>query len=532
MKYILQNLRVDIEKGADVSALAFDVARKKLDKANIKAQNISLSKRSVDARKKDDIHYVCSVIFETNAPVNERSLKRVGAVALAQKKFELTFGKEELSSRPIVVGMGPCGMFAALMLAENGYCPIVLERGPSVYERKAKVDEFYKTGILDVNANIQFGAGGAGTFSDGKLVTRINDDRCSYVLERLVEFGAPKDILYNAKPHLGTDNLLGIVDKVSERIEELGGKIYYNTAVLSVNTKNGAAYSVNTSRGEIACGALVLALGHSARDTYKTLIERGYDVVAKPFSVGVRIEHLQSELDRAMYGDMAQYLPHAEYSLSKIVGERGVYSFCMCPGGEVVAAASEEGGVVTNGMSNYARDGINANAALAVSVLPKDFGNTPLAAIQFQRDLENAAFCSGGCNYFAPSQTVGAFMSGTCDKSFGKIKPTYMGGGKTQFCDLNTILPGFVSEMLKIGIADFDRKINGFGSECAVLTGVETRTSAPVRILRDENMLANGFFNIYPAGEGAGYAGGITSAAVDGIAASAKLMSKYRAPSC
>ena len=528
MKYILQNLRVDIEKGADVSALAFDVARKKLDKANIKAQNINLSKKSVDARKKDDIHYVCSVIFETNAPINERSLKRVGATQLAQKKFELEFGDDQLNARPVVVGLGPCGMFSALLLAENGYRPIVLERGPSVFERKAKVNEFYKTGILDVNANIQFGAGGAGTFSDGKLVTRINDDRCSYVLERLVDFGAPKEILYNAKPHLGTDNLLGIVDRVSKRINELGGEIHYNTTVLSVNTKNGVAYSVNTNRGEIACGALILALGHSARDTYKTLIEQGYDVVAKPFSVGVRIEHLQSELDCAMYGDMAQYLPRAEYSLSKIVGERGVSSFCMCPGGEVVAAASEEGGVVTNGMSNYARDGVNANAALAVSVLPKDFGNTPMAAIQFQRDLEKAAFSAGGGNYFAPSQTVGGFMNGTLDKSFGKVLPTYMGGEKTQFVNLDKVLPGFVTEMLKVGIADFDRKIKGFGADYAVLTGVETRTSAPVRILRNENMLANGSLNIYPAGEGAGYAGGITSAAVDGIAVAAKLMAKYR----
>ena len=229
-----------------------------------------------------------------------------------------------------------------------------------------------------------------------------------------------------------------------------------------------------------------------------------------------------------MYGDMAQYLPHAEYSLSKIVGERGVYSFCMCPGGEVVAAASEHGGVVTNGMSNYARDGVNANAALAVSVLPKDFGNTPISAIQFQRDLEKTAFLAGGGNYFAPAQTVGAFMNGFVDRSFGKVTPTYMGGDRTCFCDLNKILPSFVSEMLKIGLADFDRKIKGFGAEYAVLTGVETRTSAPVRILRNENMLAIGSCNIYPAGEGAGYAGGITSAAVDGIAVAAKLMSKYR----
>lgn len=528
MKYILQNLRVEIEKGADISDLTIEAVQKKLNKAMVKAQNIRLSKRSVDARKKDDIHYVCSAIFETDSPVNERVLKKMGAVPLAEKKLELTFGDKPLDLRPVIVGMGPCGMFAALILAENGYRPIILERGPSVYERKAEIDAFYKTGILNTCANIQFGAGGAGTFSDGKLVTRINDDRCSYVLERFVQFGAPGEILYNAKPHLGTDNLLGIVDRISQRIEELGGNIYYNTKVESVNLKNNVACSVNTSRGEIPCGALILAVGHSARDTYKTLIDCGYDVVAKPFSVGVRIEHIQKELDEAMYGNMAPYLPPAEYSLSKVVGDRGVYSFCMCPGGEVVAAASEEGGVVTNGMSNYARDGVNANAALAVSVLPKDFGNTPLSAIEFQRKLERAAFSAGGGNYFAPAQTLGAFMSGTCDKSFGKVVPTYMGGNKTQFCDLNRTLPSFVSEMLKVGINDFGRKIRGFDAEYAVLTGVETRTSAPVRILRDVNMLANGFENIYPAGEGAGYAGGITSAAVDGIAVAAKLMSVYR----
>ena len=529
MKYILQNLRVDIEKGADTQELAIEVASQKLNRAAVKAQNIRLSKRSVDARKKDDIHYVCSVIFETEGVLNERTLKKVGAVAVANKKLELTFGDKLLEKRPVVVGMGPCGMFAALLLAENGYRPIVLERGPSVYKRKAEIDAFYKSGSLNTDANIQFGAGGAGTFSDGKLVTRINDDRCSYVLERFVQFGAPSEILYNAKPHLGTDNLLGIVDRISARIEDLGGNIYYDTKVDSINLKNNVAVSVNTNRGEIPCGALILAIGHSARDTYKTLFESGYDIAAKPFSVGVRIEHIQSELDEAMYGNMAQYLPHAEYSLSKVVGERGVYSFCMCPGGEVVAAASEEGGVVTNGMSNYARNGINANAALAVSVLPKDFGNGPMSAIEFQRDLERAAFNAGGGNYFAPAQTVGAFMNAPFvkDNSFGRVKPTYMGGEKTRFGDLNQILPPFVSEMLKLGIADFDKKIRGFGAEYAVLTGVETRTSAPVRILRNGNMLANGLENIYPAGEGAGYAGGITSAAVDGIAVAAKLMSEY-----
>ena len=288
------------------------------------------------------------MIFETQGKIGERTLKKLGAIPVAEKKMTFTVGNTPMSERPVVVGLGPCGMFAALILAENGYRPIVIERGSSVYRRQAAVDVFYKTGALDPNSNIQFGAGGAGTFSDGKLVTRINDDRCSFVLKKFVEFGAPKEILYNAKPHLGTDNLLGIVDRIAMRICELGGEILYETKLLSVNAIGNTVHSITTDRGDMPCGALILAIGHSARDTYENLLGMGMDIIAKPFSVGVRIEHLQRELDTAMYGDMAQYLPHAEYNLSKVIDGRGVYSFCMCPGGEVVAAASEDGGVVTN----------------------------------------------------------------------------------------------------------------------------------------------------------------------------------------
>lgn len=528
MKYILQGLRVEIEKNVDVADLAAEAARKKLVKCSVNAQNVSLSKRSVDARKRDDIHYVCSVIFETQGKIGERTLKKLGAIPVAEKKMTFTVGNTPMSERPVVVGLGPCGMFAALILAENGYRPIVIERGSSVYRRQAAVDAFYKTGKLDVNSNIQFGAGGAGTFSDGKLVTRINDDRCSFVLKKFVEFGAPREILYNAKPHLGTDNLLGIVDRIAMRICELGGEILYETKLLSVNTTGSSVYSITTDKGDIPCGALILAIGHSARDTYENLLGKGMDIIAKPFSVGVRIEHLQRELDFAMYGDMAQYLPHAEYNLSKVIDGRGVYSFCMCPGGEVVAAASEEGGVVTNGMSNYARNGVNANAALAVSVLTSDYGNTPMGAISYQRELERKAFEAAGRDYRAPAMTVGAFMGDASCTEFTKVMPTYMGGEKTRFCNLDSILPSYVTEMLKVGISDFGRRIHGFDAPYAVLTGVETRTSAPVRICRDQSLLATGYVNLYPAGEGAGYAGGITSAAVDGIEAATKLMSVYR----
>ena len=295
-----------------------------------------------------------------------------------------------------------------------------------------------------------------------------------------------------------------------------------------MNAIGNKVHSITTDRGDMPCGALILAIGHSARDTYENLLGMGMDIIAKPFSVGVRIEHLQRELDTAMYGDMAQYLPHAEYNLSKVIDGRGVYSFCMCPGGEVVAAASEDGGVVTNGMSNYARDGVNANAALAVSVLTSDYGNTPMGAISYQRELERRAFVAAGRDYRAPAMTVGAFMGDTSHKDFTKVMPTYMGADRTRFCDLDAILPSYVTEMLRVGIADFGRRIKGFDAPYAALTGVETRTSAPVRICRDEKMLATGYSNLYPAGEGAGYAGGITSAAVDGIEAATRLMSVYR----
>ena len=420
-------------------------------------------------------------------------------------------------------------MFTALTLAENGYEPIVLERGGNIASRKKAVASFYQTGILDVGSNIQFGAGGAGTFSDGKLVTRINDHRCSYILTRLVEFGAPEDITVNAKPHIGTDLLEKIVDNMAARIEELGGKIYYNTQMTGIKTDaSGRATSVLTNNGEIECGTLTLALGHSARDTYSYLLKSCYVIEPKAFSVGVRVEHLQSDISYALYGDKASELPPGEYSLSKREGERGVYSFCMCPGGEVVAAASEEGGVVTNGMSRRARDMVNANSAIAVSVNKEDYGNSVEGAIEFQRNLEKRAFAMGGGNYNAPMQTLGDFMNSCLKNEPTRVNPSYMGGNRTTPCDLNKLLPAFVCEMLKIGFADFGRKIQGFDAPYALLTGVESRTSAPVRIIRNTDMTAIGHSNVYPCGEGAGYAGGITSASLDGLACALEIMKRYK----
>ena len=334
--------------------------------------------------------------------------------ALENVVLKPEFGSEPMEKRPVVVGMGPAGMFCALILAENGYAPIVLERGDDVDTRAAAFERFCREGVLDGESNIQFGAGGAGTFSDGKLVTRINDEKCSYVLERFHEFGAHEEILYDAKPHIGSDVLRDVVKNLEARIVSLGGDVLYRHRVDDIKTNSKRAISVVSRGEEIDLSVLVLAIGHSARDTYKMLLDKELFIEPKPFSVGLRIEHLQKDIDRALYGEYAGHtrLKRGEYALSHRAGDRGVYTFCMCPGGEVVAAASEEGGVVVNGMSSYARDGKNANSAVCVSVRPEDYGNTPERAIEYQRRLERAAYTAGGSDYRVPLQTLGDFFDG------------------------------------------------------------------------------------------------------------------------
>lgn len=518
---IIDGIRIPINSG-DGEALS--AAEKKLRSAGVPFEKgtLHIYKRSVDARHKDRISFVYSVCAETEVPPNDINVPGIRA---AQCRLEETVrGCEKMKGRPYIVGFGPAGMFCALMLAENGMRPVVLERGAPVDERVKKVDAFYKTGTLDTDTNIQFGAGGAGTFSDGKLITRIGDSRTAYVLEKLCEMGAPKDITRVAKPHIGTDILRDVVKNFASRIEELGGEIRYGSKVDGIGD---GWLSVNGEK--ISCGCTVLAPGHSARDTYEKLVSDGWAIEAKPFSVGVRIEHLQSELDRAMYGDeaLSERLGHAEYQLSHRKGERGVYTFCMCPGGEVVAAASEEGGVVTNGMSRRKRDSGIANSAVAVSVLPSDFGSSPLGAIDFQRILEKKAFEAGGRDFSAPCQTVGNFFKGKAGDITSKFTPTYM-NGRIAPADLCKILPLFVTPMLKEGLACFGRKIKGFSDGDIPLTGVETRTSAPLRILRDkETLCAAGHPLVYPCGEGAGYAGGITSAAVDGMRTAQAILERF-----
>jgi len=439
-----------------------------------------ISKLSVDARKKKDVCYVASVIACYDGKKIPGSLcKKYGVEEILPPEM-LNFPECEKKpeNRPVVVGFGPAGMFAALLLAESGFAPIVLERGDDIDSRVESVERFYREQILDPDSNIQFGAGGAGTFSDGKLITRINDGLCSYVLERLVEFGAPEEILYSARPHIGTDRLRDVVKNIAARIEEAGGDILYRSKMESLDVKDGAAKSVILSDGRVIdCEGVILALGHSARDTYGYLIDGGFAVEPKPFSVGVRIEHLQEDIDRAMYGDFAGKpgVPHAEYNLSHRVGERGIYTFCMCPGGEVMAAASEDGGIVTNGMSRYSRDGKNANAAVAVSVMREDYGNTARAAIDFQRRIERAAYAKAG-GYAAPAQTVGEFL-GRANTQKGYVSPTYM-GGNVSWCGFEDVLPDFVISSLTEALVAFGRKIEGYDRSEAVLTGPK-----PVRLL-------------------------------------------------
>ncbi len=529
-KYTVNNIKLSYRASKDA---AISVAKKHLLKffSPKDILSINIAKRSLDARKKDNICFVYSVTAELacDKDIGESALLRENMIKTIEEPIIPDFGETEMAERPVVVGFGPCGMFAALLLAEYGYAPIVIERGADIEEREKAVERFLKEQILDTESNIQFGAGGAGTFSDGKLVTRINDKKCAYVLKTMVELGAPARILYEAKPHIGTDILKTVVTNMRARLEALGATVLFNTKFTGFTEKNGRISAVHTSRGELPCSLAVLALGHSARDTFSMMFEKNFTVIPKAFSVGVRIEHLQEDIDRGLYGAHAgdPLLPKGEYGLSYREGERGVYTFCMCPGGTVIAAASEENGVVTNGMSRYSRDGKNANSAIAVSVLPADYGNTPVAAWNFQRELEKRAFTLGGKSYAAPASTVGDLLGGTCGTRPTRVQPTYM-DGKVEFVDLNELFPAFVSDFLKKGIRDFGKKLPGFDAPWAMLTGVESRTSSPIRIERGKDFTAIGYENIYPCGEGAGFAGGITSAAVDGINCALMIMAKYK----
>lgn len=516
---------------------AFSVTKAKLKAVGMKIgeRKLNIFRKSIDARRKNDIKIVYSVSLCGEFSDKEAEFlyaNGIDEVKLTRPIFEM--GTEDLKASPIIVGSGPAGLFAALTLAEAGYNPILLERGSRVLDRIKAVADFKGGAPLDENTNIQFGAGGAGTFSDGKLITRIGDPLSNYVLDRFVEFGAPEEIRYLAKPHIGTDILSLVTERMLTRLSELGGKVFYNTKFeRPITDSSGRVTAVVTDKGVLEAGVLLLAIGHSARDTYSSLFDAGFVAEAKPFSVGMRIEHLTEDIDRAMYGSFAgnKNLGHAEYALSHNTKVRGVYTFCMCPGGEVVAATSECLGVVSNGMSRHSRDGLNSNSAVVCSVFKEDYGSDPRAAIEFQRRIERAAFSAGGGNYSAPIITVGDFLRGKLKSEPKRITPTYMDGKRVTLASPNHYLPSFVCTGIKDALLAFDGKIQGFAADDAVLTGAETRTSAPIRLPRDKNsFVALGFDNVYPAGEGAGYAGGITSAAIDGLRCSMAIMKRYKLP--
>ncbi len=491
-----------------------------------KIRRLSIVRRSVDARKKPDVRIIYTVDVAVDGNEN-KILKQSGckrASIASDKYYKVPKCKNQPSHRPVVVGFGPAGMFAALVLAIAGLKPIILERGEDAVSRNAKVEKFWQTGELDPASNVQFGEGGAGTFSDGKLNTGVNNPRIGWILEQFVKAGAREDILFDAKPHVGTDVLLTVVQNIRQRIISLGGEVRFCAQVTGILQEQGAIVGLQINEKEtIACDKVIFAIGHSARDTFRYLQGMGLPLEAKPFAMGVRIEHPQQVIDKSQYGCNNPVLPPADYKLVKHLDSETVYTFCMCPGGYVVAAASQTGGVVTNGMSYADRDGENANAALLVTLNPKDFPtDDPLSGMYWQEEIEQKAYRVGGNRYFAPAQRVEDFLAGRPTLQAGTVQPSYRPG--VTWCDLHDVLPEKITGALKAALPELDDRLKGFADPDSVLTAPETRSSSPVRIVRDESHQSVGLRGLYPAGEGAGYAGGIMSAAIDGMLCAESLM--------
>lgn len=523
-------LSIEDEKSKLLSVLSKKIGIKREDILEFK-----IFKQSVDARQRDDMiffNYTVDVGLANEASILKRHQGQGVSAAPETGYSYVRRGLEKMKFRPVIVGSGPAGLFAGIVLAEMGYGPLLLERGADVDRRVKAVQKFMEEGELDTECNIQFGEGGAGTFSDGKLTTLIRDVRCRKVLEEMVLAGAPEEILYLNKPHVGTDKLRTVVKNLRQKIEGLGGEFRFSCRVTDIFVEGEALEGIEVNGNErVPADVLIMAPGHSARDTFEMLYKRKVDMSPKPFSIGVRIEHRQELIDQAQYKRFAGHekLGPADYKLACHASNgRSAYTFCMCPGGEVVPATSEEGCVVTNGMSLYARSSPNANSALLVGVEPGDFGSShPLAGVEFQRRWERLAFALGGGGYNAPAQLVGDFLAGRASTEIGSVAPTYQRA--VTLASLEGCLPPYVTETLKEAIPAMDKKLRGFAASDAVLTGVETRSSSPVRIVRSENFEA-GVKGFYPAGEGAGYAGGIVSSAVDGIRAAEAIASKYSPP--
>ncbi len=495
-------------------------------------EKFSLFKRSIDARKKADIRFNASIDVWLNINENKALSRAKCKKAAIVNPYEYIVPEaESLNSRPVVIGFGPAGMFAALILAKAGAKPIVIERGQDCDSRIEAINSFIKTGKLNTESNIQFGEGGAGTFSDGKLNTGTKDVRSRNVLIEFVKHGAPEEILYNAKPHVGTDKLRAVIKNIRNTIISLGGEVRFETKLTSIkftdNKITAAEVESKDKKELIETDNIILAIGHSSRDTFEMLFNSNILMEQKPFSIGARIEHLQSDIDKAQFGSFAgnKRLGAAPYKLNvKTSNGRGAYTFCMCPGGEVVPAASEENMLCVNGMSEFKRDKTNANSALLVSVSPDDYGSDHvLAGVEYQRKIEKAAYNTGGGDYIAPVQKVGDFLNNQKSTSFGSVLPSYSRG--TTFGKLDDYLPDYITLSMREAIVGMDKYLKGFMDPDALLTGAETRSSSPVRILRNpETLQSVSIKGLYPCGEGAGYAGGIISAAVDGIKCAEKVL--------
>ncbi|MBQ3090554.1 MAG: hypothetical protein IJD21_08370 [Oscillospiraceae bacterium] len=513
----ISNIRLPL--GSDRQLLERKLA-KLLRVGQSEIREIQLVKQSIDARKKEELKLVYTV--NVCLKDEELALKRAGGGAKRLEKKPYLFPETSpwTHKPPVIAGMGPAGLFAALYLARNGIPSIVLERGKPVEERQRDVETFWRTGVLDTRSNVQFGEGGAGTFSDGKLTTGTHDPRIGAVLDTLVEMGAPADVAWSFRPHVGTDILRQVVSAIRRELIRLGCDVRFQTQLTGLRIAGGRLEGVETQCGQqreyIPTEHLILAPGHSARDTFAMLCQSGLAMEQKPFAIGVRIEHSQQAISFAQYGEAYRHLPPSDYHLScHLPNGRSAFSFCVCPGGLVVASASEAGRLVTNGMSYRARDGENINGGFLVGVGPGDYpGSDPMAGVRFQQCWEEAAYELGGKNFHAPAQLVGDFLSGRASAQAGAVRPTYQPG--VRWTDVSGCLPGYVSETLQGALPVFDRKVKGFAHPEAVLTGIESRSSSPLRILRDESCQSN-VQGIYPCGEGCGYAGGIMSAAVDGI---------------